>query len=324
MRYLAILVLIGLLIIQGAAPTEAARLHVPEGTPLLLHATDDVVSNRIRSGQVLDFQVVDAVRTDDGIVIAAGAMAHVSVAYSRGSGVGFGGEMLLTVMDVQAVDGAWVPLRAVPQSGDGRSRIIPDTSFEPVAAGFPSGRNLRLPAEAGVCAWLDADLEVDTGRAPASSQTEPSSSRGRRSVYVPSGLALTVRPVADVSSRDVKAGDAVAFTTAAPLVIDGVPVVAEGAAARGTVLLSRKARRPNTGGLLVISIDSVQAVDGAPIRLSSSNTGRGGSNKVYTVAISLVVPIVGLAVEGREAVVRASKELPVYVMIGRTVLSSAP
>lgn len=300
------------------SPAAAALVQLPEGTPVMLRATQDYLSNEVVSNQLINLVVVNPVRVNGVTLVAANAPAHASVAYHRGSGVGFGGEMMLLVMDMQAVDGSWIPLRATAAPGDGRSRLIPDSAYDRVSAPFPSGKNLRLSAQASFNAWTDAARTYDVrGRKITREIRKPAP--GKRLVLVEDGTVVTVHATEDISSGRVDTGDRVNFVTSAPVTVNGTTIIEQGAPAFGTVLLCRKAQMANKGGLLVISIDRVQAVDGSQIRLSSSNAGRGASNRQYTLAVSLVVPVVGLAIEGRESVIPADKDLPVYVMLNRWV-----
>lgn len=299
-------------------PVAATPVQIPEGTPVMLRATQDYLSNEIVANQLINLVVVNPVRVNGVTLVAANAPAHASVAYHRGSGVGFGGEMMLLVMDMQAVDGSWIPLRATAMPGDGRSRLIPDGAYDRVAAPFPSGKNLRLSAQANFNAWTDAARTYEVrGRTISREIRKPSP--GNRLVLVPDGTVVAVHPTDDISSGKISTGDRLNFVASAPVEVNGTTIVGQGAPAYGTVLLCRKAQRANKGGLLVVSIDRVQAVDGSQIRLSASNAGRGASNREYTIAVSLVVPVVGLAIEGRESVIPADKDLPVYVMLNRWV-----
>lgn len=319
MKHALRLLIVVLLALQAVTlPAAAAPVELPEGTPVMLRAAQEARSNEVVSNQLINLVVVNPIRVKGVTLVAADAPVHASVAYNRGSGVGFGGEMILLVMDMQAVDGSWIPLRATPMAGNGCSRIIPDSAYDRVSAPFPSGKNLRLSTQVCFPAYVDGARTYDvTGRKIALAPRRPVP--GKRWVLVQDGTLVTVHATEDISSGRVSTGDRINFVTSSAVTENGLTIIAQGAPAYGTVLLCRKAQMANKGGLLVASIDRVQAVDGSWIRLSSSNAGRGASNRQYTVAISLVVPVVGLAVEGRESVIPADKDLPVFVMLNRHV-----
>jgi hypothetical protein len=316
--------LMSVLLVLAATPAWSASFPVtlPAGTKVWLRATQDVLSNKVKAGQVVDLTVTAPVAVRGVTLIAKGARGHAVVVYARGSGVGFGGEMMVSVLDAQAVDGTWIPLRAQKAAGDGVARLLPERDFDRVSAPFPSGRNLRLSYQRAIEAYVDAPdtfIATRTSRGTRISLARPPARAGSRLVLLPDGLPVRVHPTREISSGRVSTGDRVDFITVAPVEVNGLTVIDANAPATGTVLLARKAQRANKGGVLVLSVDRVRAVDGSQVRLSASSAGRGNGNKIIGAAINFIVPFVGLAVEGREAVVPQDKELDVFVMTNRWV-----
>ena len=251
----------------------------------------------------LPLQVVNATPTDRALVLR---------------GVGFRGELMMGIQDVQAVSGSWLPLRAQAARGNGLAKVIPESNFELTAPVFPSGKNVRLNHNQVFDVFTDGKrsfVVTTSSRGTSVAEVPPArvQRKGIRVVKVSDGATVRVHPAQELSSGQVNTGDSIDFVVIAPVLVGQTTVIAENAPAKGTVLLSRKADIANKAGLLVLSIDKVQAVDGSWIRLSAASAGRGSNNKAYSAAISVLVPVVGLAVNGREMVVHQDKEFTIYI-----------
>lgn len=132
-------------------------------------------------------------------------------------------------------------------------------------------------------------------------------------IVLPSGAAVTVHATEDITSGKAKTGDTVYFTVQNPVVVNGVTVIAAGAQARGRVDLSKHASGFGRNGKLQISIHSVAAVDGTQIPLRASQEQRGGNNAALSVGVIVFVSILGVFIQGREAVIKSSKAFDVFV-----------
>lgn len=319
-RFRSLVLLLSLLLMTVSSAMAAPyRVNVTAGTRVPLRAQQDVLSNKVKAGQTINLTAASSVRVRGVTIIAAGAPAHGSVVYSRGSGVGFAGEMMIVLMDVQAVDGSWIPLRAQPQGGDARARLLPSTDYDLVGAPFPAGKNARLSYRRVFNGFTDAARGYIVNGSRISIAV-PLTPPGKRLIKLPDGVVVRVQPTRELSSGQLNTGDRVDFITMAPVEVGGATVIAQGAPAYGTVLLARHAKMGNKGGLLVMSVDRVKAVDGTEVRLSASSAGRGDGNKALgTAASMLIVPFIGLAIEGREAVVHQNKEIDVFVFLNRYV-----
>lgn len=302
------------LALAGQAAPRSFRLEVPAGTRLSVCAVQDVVTNKIKSGQMVELKVTRGVTIKGVKVIAASAPARGVILYSRGSGVGFRGEMMMGIQDVQAVDGTWIPLRAQAARGNGLAKVIPESNFDTTAPVFPSGKNIRLSHNQVFDVFTDGKRDfMVTGSRVTEVPPARVQRKGIRVVKIADGATVRVHPAMELKSSQVNTGDSIDFVVIAPVMVGQTTVIAENAPAKGTVLLARKAGMGNKGGLLVLSIDKVQAVDGSWVRLSEASAGRGSSNKAYSAAISVLVPVVGLAVNGREMVVKQDKEFAIYI-----------
>lgn len=316
MRSLLMLALLAL-----AAPALAAspyRLTLPAGTPLEISAVKDVDSGSLESGDIVLFTVTTPAIVQGIALVPKGSAGRGVAVYSRAARVGGRGELMVEVEEVAAADGTWIPIRVRDADTGGLAGLIPEESMSLAEPVFPKGRNGQLPASLVLPVWTTAsrDFVVTPGGAlpkiAAAPLAPPKSARGTP-VKVPEGTVVTIHPKAEISSGNVQTGDTVEFVTSEPVVVDGRTVVAEGAVVKGTVLLARQSGAANKGGELVLGLDRVATVDGKSMDLRLSSAEKGSANRAISFGISRVVPLVGIAVSGRQAVVPVDQEFLVGV-----------
>jgi hypothetical protein len=148
--------------------TPAAAVVAPaalkEGTPVLLQTTEKMVSGRVAEGSTVRYRVArDIVGPGGNILIAYGSFAQGRVTRSRRRGMfGKAGQLEFTVDTVDAVDGAIVPLRAQQEvAGKGnKNEVIISTLLLSVLAVFVHGRDVEVPADTEITAYVDHDTVV--------------------------------------------------------------------------------------------------------------------------------------------------------------------
>lgn len=106
--------------------------------------------------------------------------------------------------------------------------------------------------------WISIVVLLTCATFPAAAQT---------TVQVADGTSIHVRLKQDLSSQSARDGDVIEFTVAEPVKINGVTVIAEGAAARAVVLGSRSAGHFSRPGRLSWVMRSVTAIDGTEVPL---------------------------------------------------------
>jgi len=315
-----------------AAPASPAKIWVKAGTPVSMHAQQDVSSNQFKSGASVTFVVARPVEVGGCIVIPRGTLARGSVVFAKGAGVGHGGDLIVAIDAVQTQDGNWLALRARSEASGRADSVLPESLIEYGKANFPNGRPAVLLASRVFTAYFDRTrgFRRASGRTVAARlQTLPpvppaAKQRGTR-VQVAAGLPLTVHPQEEIVSGKVRQGGSVTYLVTDPLTIQGVTVVARHAPARGTVLMATASGMAGKGGRLVLSVDAVQAVDGTWLPVRASTAQHGGGNVGIRAATNLVVPVVGLVVPGRQAVVPATMQIHVETREDRILaIAGAP
>jgi predicted metal-binding protein len=140
-------------------PQKNIKIKIPNGVTIEVEAPFTVSSQDVRKGDAISFRVVNPVKVDGVLVIAAGATATARVVQaSRGGHFGKAGRLAWTMEDVTAVDGTRIPLQSAGRIvGDSKGAKVATQMIimavalpliAPVAllTGFKRGENAILPA----------------------------------------------------------------------------------------------------------------------------------------------------------------------------------
>jgi serine/threonine protein kinase len=138
-------------------PAKEAGPHVTfhfiDGVPLAMTLMDDVPLEP-EAGQVLRFQVNKDVRKGDTVVIAQGAQITGEVVQGSKKKLLGGAKPTYRLIDVQAVDGTKIKLRATP----GKQKDRADRVLEPIGAART--KDLLAPKGSIFLAYYDGDQTV--------------------------------------------------------------------------------------------------------------------------------------------------------------------
>ncbi len=92
------------------------------------------------------------------------------------------------------------------------------------------------------------------------------------------GTALKLRLSENLTSATAKAGQQVSFEVLEEVDVQGVPVIAKGAQALGTVTTAESKKSMGRGGKLDVNIDSARMIDGEKVALSATKNETGGGH----------------------------------------------
>lgn len=104
---------------------------------------------------------------------------------------------------------------------------------------------------------------------------------------IPQGTIVDVEAAFDVSSQEVKDGEAISFRVVYPVKVEGVTVIEPGARASGRIIKARRGGHFGKAGTLVWHLQDVTAVDGSRIPLEFETRQRGDS-KAAKVAVQTI------------------------------------
>lgn len=98
-------------------------------------------------------------------------------------------------------------------------------------------------------------------------------------VTLRAGTPIMVQLSQEISSKDVSAGQSISARVMTDVKVDGKIVITAGSPARGQVVSVTKPKGVGRPGSIGIMINSVQAIDGTQVQLSSINLSREGDDK---------------------------------------------
>ena len=110
---------------QANASNSSKTVVLKSGTAIMLELMSNVDANSVKSGEVVDFRVMNDVRAEGVVVIPAGSVARGQVVIASKNGVfGTPGELAIAIKSAVAVDGTHVPLTSSNLNNEGQDKIV--------------------------------------------------------------------------------------------------------------------------------------------------------------------------------------------------------
>ncbi len=145
-----------------------------DGTPVKLSLARTVSSKDAKTGENVDFEVLDDVRIGEFVVIPKGSFAIASVTRAKPSGrLGKGGKLDINIEYVRLKSGEKAPLRAIKEN-KGKNRtgtmttalVVSGLLFFPAAPLFLfiKGKNIIVTKGTEVTAYIDGDTSLDPAK----------------------------------------------------------------------------------------------------------------------------------------------------------------
>ena len=114
-----------LLSTQANASNVGKIVILKSGTVVMLELMSNVNANNVKSGEVVDFRVLNDVRSEGVVVIPAGSVARGQVVAASKNGMfGTPGELTIAIKSAVAVDGTHVPLTSSNLNSDGQDKLV--------------------------------------------------------------------------------------------------------------------------------------------------------------------------------------------------------
>ena len=134
------------------------------------------------------------------------------------------------------------------------------------------------------------------------------------------GTAVKLKLTENLTSASAKAGQKVPFEVVEEVDVDGVPVIAKGAQAVGTVTTAEPKKTMGRGGKLDVNIDSVRMIDGENAALSATKQEKGGGHTgamtagiVGTAIVFFPAAPLLLFIHGKDITIPEGTEITAYV-----------
>lgn len=146
-------------------------------------------------------------------------------------------------------------------------------------------------------------------------------------VEFPIGTQVKLSLAEDLSSKTSKEGDSVMYLVSEDVVSSGVVIIEKGASATGKVVKVNRSRLVGQGGLLNLTVDKVEAVDGTliPLRSGTSKKGKSGLATAIGLTVLLTNPFfpspLFLLIRGRNIRLKQGTIVEAYTDQGYFILS---
>jgi hypothetical protein len=205
---------------NNATPTPASRTavkHAPdgrpvleEGTPVRMRLTRNLSSADVKTGDQVDFEVLDPIRVGNDEAVGQGAIAWATItdAHSKKS-MGRGGKLDVNIDAVKLDDGQKAALRAVKETKGGGhvgamtgAMVATSIVFFPAAPLFlfMKGKDITIPKGTEITAYVNADTPFTPARVAADA---PSATPGASPAGLPvsaTGAATATTALLDIAS----------------------------------------------------------------------------------------------------------------------------
>jgi hypothetical protein len=152
-------------------PKEPLAFGLQDGTPVKLRINRNMSSADDKTGDTVDFEVLEDVKFGEVVIIPRGgiALATVTLAKKRGR-MGKGGKLDINIDSVRLVSGEKAALRAVKETkGGGRTGamtgaiVATSILFFPAAPFFlfMKGKDITIPKGTEITAYINGDIPLD-------------------------------------------------------------------------------------------------------------------------------------------------------------------
>ena len=174
---------------QPAQKPETPSLKQPlafgleDGTPIKLRLTRNLSSADDKTGDRVDFDVLEDVKVKDLIVIPRGGIAWATVTEAQHKRrMARGGKLNVNIDDVRLADGEKVPLRAVKETqGGGHTGAMTGAIVGTAIVFFPAaplflfmhGKDVTIPKGTEITAYINGDIPLDPAKFQSQAATQP-------------------------------------------------------------------------------------------------------------------------------------------------------
>lgn len=198
MRFVSVIVILSIFVItspsarRGFAQTKPATASVPaseplsqtpkdplvfglqDGTPLKLRINRNMSSADAKTGETVDFEVLEDVKFGETVIIPRGSIALGTVTRGKPKGrMGKGGKLDINIDSVRTVTGEKIALRAVKETkGKGSTGamtgaiVASSILFFPAAPFFlfMKGKEVKIPKGTEITAYVNGDASLDRNK----------------------------------------------------------------------------------------------------------------------------------------------------------------
>lgn len=159
---------------KARMPAPPADFVLHDGTPVKMRIGRTMSSADAKTGETVDFEVLEDVKVGDVVVIARGSNAMGTVTQGKPKGrMGKGGKLDITIDSVRLVNDEKVALRAVKETkGGGKTGamtgaiVASSILFFPAAPFFllMKGKDITIPKGTEITAYINGEITLDASK----------------------------------------------------------------------------------------------------------------------------------------------------------------
>lgn len=157
--------------ITSEVSTQTNSISLPDGTPVKMRIGRTVSSKDAKTGETVDFEVLEDIKIGETIIISRGAIALATVTRAKPRGrLGKGGKLDVNIDSVRLISGEKIPLRAVKESKGGSHTgamtgaiVASSILFFPAAPFFllMKGKDITIPKGTEITAYVNGDISLN-------------------------------------------------------------------------------------------------------------------------------------------------------------------
>jgi hypothetical protein len=161
-------------LLAGAQTAIAGEVIIHDGTPVRLRLNRNLSSADARTGDTVDFEVLDDVTAGDQVVIARNSVALGAVTEAQPKGhMGKGGKLNVMIDSVRAKTDEKIALRGVRETQGGGhvgamtgAMVATSLVVWPAAPFFlfMHGKDITIPKGTEITAYVNGEVRIDGGR----------------------------------------------------------------------------------------------------------------------------------------------------------------
>ena len=155
-------------------PKEPLAFGLQDGTPLKLRINRNMSSADAKTGETIDFEVLEDVKIGEIVVIPRGGVALGTVTRGKPKGrMGKGGKLDINIDSVRTVTGEKIALRAVKETkGKGSTAVMTGAIVATSILFFPAapfflfmkGKDIKIPKGTEITAYVSGDASLDRNK----------------------------------------------------------------------------------------------------------------------------------------------------------------
>jgi hypothetical protein len=174
------------------AQSASNQITLADGTPVKLRLNRTMSSADAKTGETVDFDLMEEIKVGEQVFIPRGSIAMASVSFAKPRGrMGKGGKLDIVIEFIRLASGEKIPLRASKETKGGGSTgvmtgaiVATSILFFPAAPFFllMKGKDITIPKGTEITAYVAGDITIDSKKlaggesnSPVSASTEQAS-----------------------------------------------------------------------------------------------------------------------------------------------------